>query len=123
MAFRIAWFKVYHPLAFYAAYFSIRAKAFDLRIMTGDLKTQMTEFNRIKALDRGASPKDDDLFFCTGRRRRPASRSVRRVYHSGYRAGSFQHAIIEVNFTCSHECFKICKGTLKVGWSARDTSK
>ena len=29
--------------------------------------------------------------------------------------GSFQHAIIEVNFTCSHECFKICKGTLKVG--------
>ena len=47
--------------AFYAAYFSIRAKAFDLRIMTGDLKTQMTEFNRIKALDRGASPKDKDL--------------------------------------------------------------
>lgn len=24
----------------------------------GDLKTQMTEFNRIKALDRGASPED-----------------------------------------------------------------
>ena len=48
-------------MAFYAAYFSIRAKAFDLRIMTGDLKTQMTEFNRIKALDRGASPKDKDL--------------------------------------------------------------
>ncbi len=29
--------------------------------MTGDLKTQMTEFNRIKALDRAASPKDKDL--------------------------------------------------------------
>ena len=29
MAFRIAWFKVHHPLAFYATYFSIRAKAFD----------------------------------------------------------------------------------------------
>ncbi len=29
MAFRIAWFKVHRPLAFYAAYFSIRAKAFD----------------------------------------------------------------------------------------------
>ena len=29
MAFRIAWFKVHKPLAFYAAFFSIRAKAFD----------------------------------------------------------------------------------------------
>ena len=29
MAFRIAWFKVHQPLAFYATFFSIRAKAFD----------------------------------------------------------------------------------------------
>ena len=29
MAFRIAWFKVHHPLAFYATYFTVRAKAFD----------------------------------------------------------------------------------------------
>ena len=29
MAFRIAWFKVHYPLAFYATFFSIRAKAFD----------------------------------------------------------------------------------------------
>ncbi len=29
MAFRIAWFKVHRPLAFYATYFSVRAKAFD----------------------------------------------------------------------------------------------
>ena len=34
MAFRIAWFKVHEPRAFYAAYFSIRAKAFDASIMT-----------------------------------------------------------------------------------------
>ncbi len=27
MAFRIAWFKVHEPLAFYAAFFSIRAKS------------------------------------------------------------------------------------------------
>lgn len=29
MAFRIAWFKVHQPLAFYATFFSVRAKAFD----------------------------------------------------------------------------------------------
>ena len=29
MAFRIAWYKVHEPLAFYATFFSVRAKAFD----------------------------------------------------------------------------------------------
>ena len=33
MAWRIAWYKVYHPLAYYAAYFSIRAKAFSYEDM------------------------------------------------------------------------------------------
>ena len=32
-AFRIAWFKVHIPLAYYAAYYSIRAKAFDAQYM------------------------------------------------------------------------------------------
>ncbi len=33
MAFRIAYFKVFHPLAYYAAYFSIRASAFNYELM------------------------------------------------------------------------------------------
>ena len=33
MAWRIAYFKVYHPQAYYAAFFSIRASAFDYEIM------------------------------------------------------------------------------------------
>ena len=33
MAYRIAWYKIYHPLAYYAAYFSIRASAFDYELM------------------------------------------------------------------------------------------
>ena len=48
MAFRIAWFKVHRPLAFYAAYFSIRAKAFDEKFMCRGMDTvkrKMAEIN------------------------------------------------------------------------------
>lgn len=34
MAFRIAYFKVHHPLAFYAAYFSVRADSFDVQLVS-----------------------------------------------------------------------------------------
>ncbi len=33
MAFRIAWFKINYPLAYYASFFSIRASAFDYELM------------------------------------------------------------------------------------------
>ena len=33
MGFRVAWFKVHHPLAYYAQYFSLRAEAFELDTM------------------------------------------------------------------------------------------
>ncbi len=33
MAYRIAWYKIYYPLAYYAAFFSIRASAFNYDIM------------------------------------------------------------------------------------------
>ena len=63
MAFRIAWYKINYPLAFYASYFSIRAKAFDLKIMMGSLEEQQREFKRLKALEAKyeASPKEKDL--------------------------------------------------------------
>ena len=33
MGFRIAWFKIHYPLAYYAAFFTIRATAFDYELM------------------------------------------------------------------------------------------
>ena len=49
MAFRIAWFKVHRPLAFYSAYFSIRAKAVDATCMCLGMdvcKEKMEEIRR-----------------------------------------------------------------------------
>jgi DNA polymerase III subunit alpha, Gram-positive type len=49
MAFRIAWFKVYHPAAFYATYFTVRATDFDAQLITqGEyiIRTKMTELER-----------------------------------------------------------------------------
>lgn len=46
MALRVAYFKVHHPLYYYCAYFSIRAKAFDLKTMSAGLdavKKKMAE--------------------------------------------------------------------------------
>ena len=49
MAFRIAWFKVHDPLAFYAAYFSVRAKAVDATCMFRGLDTCLDKMKELKA--------------------------------------------------------------------------
>lgn len=48
MAFRIAWFKVNHPEAFYAAYFTVRADEFDLEVV---LKGPEEIRKALKAID------------------------------------------------------------------------
>ena len=62
MAFRIAWFKVHHPLAFYAAYFYRRSQkgGFDAGMMTGGIDAVVAN---IKAIDgnEDATDKDEDL--------------------------------------------------------------
>ncbi|MCC8122875.1 MAG: PolC-type DNA polymerase III [Oscillospiraceae bacterium] len=61
MAFRIAWFKVHRPLAFYAAYFSIRAKAFDATCMCAGMDTVKRKMREIAAKDKEASAVEQDM--------------------------------------------------------------
>ena len=62
MAFRIAWFKVHHPLAFYAAYFYRRSQkdGFDAVMMTHGIETVKEHIKRINA-DPDHSDKEEDL--------------------------------------------------------------
>jgi DNA polymerase-3 subunit alpha (Gram-positive type) len=61
MAFRIAWFKVHDPLVFYAAYFSIRAKAFDATVMCLGMDRVKAKMNEIRAKDKDASAVEQDM--------------------------------------------------------------
>ncbi len=62
MALRVAWYKIYKPLAYYAAFFGIRAKAFNYETMCQGrekLEFFMADLKRKKA-NHEASKKDED---------------------------------------------------------------
>jgi DNA polymerase-3 subunit alpha (Gram-positive type) len=62
MAFRIAWFKVHIPKAYYAAYFSIRAKAFDSEFMIFGKEKVKEKMKEIQTMGNEAPPKDKDMY-------------------------------------------------------------
>ena len=62
MAFRIAWFKVHIPEAYYAAYFSIRAKAFDAEYMIFGKEKVREKMKEISDQGNSAAPKDKDMY-------------------------------------------------------------
>lgn len=62
MAFRIAWFKVHIPRAYYAAYFSIRAKAFDSEFMIFGKEKVKEKMEEIESMGNNATPKDKDMY-------------------------------------------------------------
>ncbi|KLU65631.1 DNA polymerase III PolC-type [Desulfosporosinus acididurans] len=62
MAFRIAWFKVHIPKAYYAAYFTIRAKAFDAEFMIFGKEKVKAKMKEIEMLGNQATPKDKDMY-------------------------------------------------------------
>ena len=64
MAYRIAWFKVHRPLAFYAAFFSVRAKAFDATIMCQGMELVKAKIKELgsKISEKTASAVEEDTY-------------------------------------------------------------
>ncbi len=62
MAFRIAWFKVHHPLPFYAAYFYRRSQkgGFDVNLMTRGMEAVKANIHAIDS-NENATDKDEDM--------------------------------------------------------------
>lgn len=66
MAVRVAYFKVYYPLEFYAVWFSTRCKAYDVKPMLGGKDKMIARYDELKKRknNRGAeklSPKEEDI--------------------------------------------------------------
>lgn len=66
MAIRVGWFKVYRPLEFYATFFSVRAKQYDLESMIGGEKAmirKLDEFKNRRAIggESKLSPKEEEI--------------------------------------------------------------
>ena len=60
-AVRIAWFKVHHPLLYYATYFTVRAEDFDIDAMTSGANAIRKRINEINEKGLDASPKEKSL--------------------------------------------------------------
>ncbi len=61
-ALRLAWYKVYHPLAFYCAYFTARPSDLDIKALLGGKAAVKRLLNEIKAKGREASNKEQAVY-------------------------------------------------------------
>ena len=76
-AFRIAWFKVHEPLAYYAAFFSIRASdEFDSEIMCFGKEKVKNKMKEIDLQGNNATPKDKTMY--------PVLELVLEMYERGF---------------------------------------
>ncbi len=63
MAVRVAYFKVHYPLEYYATFFSVRSKQYDLKAMTGspqDLLTRLAEISTARER-KNLTPKEEEI--------------------------------------------------------------
>jgi DNA polymerase-3 subunit alpha (Gram-positive type) len=61
MAFRIAWYKVYYPLEFYASFFGIRAEDFEAETILGGCESVRKRIKEIERMGQNATQKEKKL--------------------------------------------------------------
>ncbi|AWX70137.1 PolC-type DNA polymerase III [Mycoplasmopsis anatis] len=99
MAWRIAWFKVYYPLEFYATFFTTRCEAFDLVTMMNDygankINNKITEINSKDKKDR--STKEQNLI--------PTLELAREMYSRGYKISNINiYKSLEIEWVVDKE--------------------
>lgn len=106
MAFRIAYFKVYHPLAYYAAYFSIRASAFNYELMCQGRNVLEQHIADYKRRSNTLSKKEQDTF--------KDMKIVQEMYARG-----FEFLPIDI-YTAKAHAFQIVDGKLMPSLSTID---
>ena len=99
MAWRIAWFKIYQPLAYYAAFFSIRSPGFDYELMCEGPEVLARHMKEIEAKDKNEQQQKEQEQY-------KAMKVVREMYARGY-----EFAKIDV-FKCRATKFCIVDGKL-----------
>jgi len=62
MAFRIAWFKVYHPMAFYTAFFTVRGDGLDANIVVKGPEAIRRAMKEVEMKGKAATQKEQDLY-------------------------------------------------------------
>ena len=106
MAWRIAYCKIYHPLAYYAAFFSIRAKAFSYEIMCQGQKHLENIMEDYKKRSDSLSNKEKDAY--------GDMRIVQEMYARG-----FEFEPIDI-FRAQSRLFQIVDGKLMPSLSSID---
>ncbi|PAB61230.1 PolC-type DNA polymerase III [Anaeromicrobium sediminis] len=61
MSFRLAYFKVHHPLAFYATYFTIKASDFDAELVSKGKETIREKIKELENMPNNLTQKEKDL--------------------------------------------------------------
>ena len=106
MAWRIAWFKINYPLAYYAAYYSIRASGFDYELMCRGKERLLMHMKDYEQRSGELSKKEEDEY--------KDMKVVREMYERGFSFMPIELAKVQATR------FTICDGMLMPSLSSID---